>query len=246
MLKGNLLMLRQHANAWHAHRVMLYCMAFGVFVALLTLRESAEYGHMYNFLPVMGRTTPFVILTILMATIYKLSGHHFKDIGLVWPRWHFSRRRTVVLIVMAAVLILTGRIASTIPSGFILELLNTPPRLSRPTDILEGNLPLLLSLLPIMWLAVISEEVLIRGLLMNAIANVFGQTRKGWVLAIVISAIAFGVGHFSHGLRGIIGSGIGGLVYGLGYYLVGRNLLPVIVAHAAVNTIAFVGAYFGE
>jgi membrane protease YdiL (CAAX protease family) len=244
--EGKILVLKKNTHIWRDYSTALYCSAFILFAFLLALRESAVYGHIYDFLPIMGRTTPYVILTLLMTTIYKLSGYHLRDIGLGWPQEHFSQRKTIVMLVIAAALILFGRIVTTIPTGFILEQLNVPPTLSRPTDILKDNLPLLLSILPIMWLAVVSEEVLIRGLLMNALANAFGGKRQAWLLAIIVSSVIFGLGHFPNGLRGMIGSGIGGLVYGLGYYLTGRNLLPVIAAHAAGNTIAFVGAYFSD
>ena len=104
---------------------------------------------------------------------------------------------------------------------------------------------LLIGLLPMMWLIVIGEEVLIRGLLMNYLANLFGNTTKAWVLAIVVSAIIFGLGHLGKGPSAAISSGLGGLAYGFGYYYSHKNLLPVIIAHCAVNTLGFVGAYFG-
>jgi membrane protease YdiL (CAAX protease family) len=239
-------MLKQPVSFWRNHSVLLYGLSFCIFVFLLLLRESPSYGHIYNFLPILGRTTPYIILTLLVTTVYKLSGNRLQDIGFSWPNWGHSHRKTLMLLLLAAVLILGARILSIIPTGWLFEQLNLHASATRPTDLLVGNLSLLLFILPIMWLAVTSEEILIRGFLMNALANRLGGTRRDWLFAIVISSIIFGLGHFPNGLRGMIGSGIGGLIYGLSYYLGKRNLLPVIFAHAASNTLAFVSAYASD
>ena len=81
---------------------------------------------------------------------------------------------------------------------------------------------------------------------MNYLARVFGGTTKGWLFAVLISSIVFGLFHAGKGPVGMIGSGFGGLVYGLGYFLLRKNLWPVITAHCAGNTIGFVGAYFND
>lgn len=236
-------MLEEGSPQHRKHGALLYCAAFAVFAVLLALRESTDYVHIYDVVPVMGRTIPYVVLTILLTIAYKLNGNQMKDIGWRWPHWNYSKPKVLGLIVLVALLILVVRIAVTIPTTLFVEYLGLPPRGTGQAGLLSGNLPLLLTLLPVMWLAVVSEEVLIRGFLMNALANMFGKTRKGWMFAIVLSSIVFGLGHFPQGPGGIIGATMGGLIYGMAYYFAGRTFWPAVGAHAVINTLGFIATF---
>lgn len=227
----------------HDYGMSLYLLPFGVFAFLLMMRDSEAYAHIFELLPVLGRTIPHFVLSALLLCVYKFRGGSLEGLGMCWPRINKTKFGMIRWMLYWAVGVLALRILVGVASEPLLELL--PPRISR-TAPLRGDLGLLLTLLPVMWLIVIGEEVLFRGLLMRFLAKMFGDTTTSWLLAAVVSAVVFGLGHMGKGPAGMIGSGLGGLVYGLGYLLCRRNLWPVILAHSAGNTIGFVGDYFED
>ena len=222
---------------------VLYLLPFAVFALLMTLRDSETYAHVFEWLPVVGRTLPFFFLSALLLWVFTFRGGRLQRLGVAWPDNNRTRLQQIRWILFWAAVLLVLRVLVAVGSGPLLELL--PPKISRSSP-LAGNLVLLLTLLPAMWLIVIGEEVLIRGLLMGYLARLFGDTTKSWLLAVLISAVVFGLGHMGKGEAAALGSGLGGLVYGLGFLLCRKNLWPVILAHAAVNTLGFVGSYLGD
>jgi membrane protease YdiL (CAAX protease family) len=221
----------------------LYCLPFFIFYTLITLRNSTTYGHVFELLPVLGRTMPYFCLSVLLVGVFIYRGGSLKQLGLCWPENNKTKSKMVIWIILWAIVVLAMRIFIAIAAEPILEFL--PQKISR-TPPLVDDLSLLLSLLPMMWLVVIGEEILFRGLFMNYLAKKLGDTRIAWLIAILISAAVFGLGHMGKGPAAIIGSGLGGLVYGLGYYFARKNLWPVILAHCTGNTIGFIGAYFND
>ncbi|HEX5754905.1 MAG TPA: CPBP family intramembrane glutamic endopeptidase [Arenimonas sp.] len=220
---------------------ILYLLPFVAFALLMKARDSETYAYVFEWLPVLGRTIPSFCLSALLLWVFLLRGGSLARLGLSWPNFDTTRLQQIRWILYWAVAILVMRVLVAVAAGPLLELL--PPKISRSLP-LAGDLALLLTLLPIMWLIVIGEEVLIRGLLMGYLARLFGDTTRSWLLAAVISALVFGLGHMGKGEAAMLGSGLGGLVYGFGYLLCRKNLWPVILAHGAGNTIGFVGAYF--
>lgn len=221
----------------------LYFTAVGIFAALLSMRESSSYGHLFEIIPVLGGTLPFFTLTALFVTIYKLDGGNLKELGWGWPNWKTTKTKTIGLLAVWTIGLMVLRI---VESGLLAPLLDQigPPAssLSRMAP-LTGNLELTLALLPFMWLVVIGEELLFRGFILNFLAEKLGGTALSWSIAIVISAALFGLGHFWQGPRGMIATGIGALIMGAAYYLVGRTLWPTIISHALVNTMGFISIY---
>ena len=89
------------------------------------------------------------------------------------------------------------------------------------------------------------EEMLVRGFMMNRLAQLFGSTRAAWATALVISAVIFGLMHVYQGTMGVLLTGAVGLVFGAAYLIVRRNLWVTIIAHGVIDTLAFVAFYFG-
>jgi membrane protease YdiL (CAAX protease family) len=112
---------------------------------------------------------------------------------------------------------------------------------------LRGDLPnLILNVLAMWFTAGFLEELLWRGYLMNRLVDLQGKnTKLAWVIALVGSAIIFGLGHTYQGLGGVVKVTAAGLLFGTAFLTVRRNLWPVIIAHALLDTISFVGHYFG-
>jgi membrane protease YdiL (CAAX protease family) len=90
------------------------------------------------------------------------------------------------------------------------------------------------------------EEFLWRGYLIERLVDLPGmQSKLAWAIAVVGSAVIFGLVHYDQGLAGMFKVGAVGLVFGLSYLVVGRNLWPLIIAHGLIDTLDFVGHYFG-
>lgn len=76
----------------------------------------------------------------------------------------------------------------------------------------------------------ICEELLYRGWLLHLVGAASGSV---WV-GLVLSSVAFGLGHAYQGPQGMLATGFVGLVLGLVFLWVG-SLVPVQILHAAIN-----------
>jgi uncharacterized protein len=65
-------------------------------------------------------------------------------------------------------------------------------------------------------------------------------------MAVLFSAVLFGVSHISQGLSGVLSNFVGALVYGALYLLAGRNLWVPILVHGLEDTIAFLLIFLGR
>jgi uncharacterized protein len=74
------------------------------------------------------------------------------------------------------------------------------------------------------------EEFLYRGWLLN----LAGTACKSIWIGLLISSILFGFAHLYQGRRGVIGTGVGGLVFGL-VYIASRSLLPGQFLHTLLD-----------
>jgi membrane protease YdiL (CAAX protease family) len=93
--------------------------------------------------------------------------------------------------------------------------------------------------------AAFGEEISYRGYLLGRTADVGGRSKAAYGMAVVISAVLFGYGHFYKGPAGIVDSGMAGIILGAVYVLSGRNLWPCILAHGLIDTFGVVCAFFG-
>jgi membrane protease YdiL (CAAX protease family) len=112
---------------------------------------------------------------------------------------------------------------------------------------LIGNTRFLLLSLAVTWtLAAFGEEFVYRGYLLNRLAQLFGSRKAGWVVALVLTSVLFGLGHRYQGLSGIVTTGLNGLIFGLLYLASKRNLWVPILAHGSSNTVGFLLIYTGS
>jgi len=102
-------------------------------------------------------------------------------------------------------------------------------------------------LVGVVWVgAAMGEELLMRGFVLNRLADLFGQGRLGWVLAMVVHAIFFGLLHIYQGVPGMVGTGVVALIFGSIYLLGKRQLMPVIIGHGLINTISLTAYYLSD
>jgi hypothetical protein len=190
---------------------------------------------------------PLVYLGMLISLLLlwvssRLRGARWGDFGVTRPKSWFRAvlmSLGVALAVLAAVVMVINRVIAALP--------NLSPRDMSMYGHLAGNLPNLIINVIAMWItAGFLEEFLWRGYLMNRLVDALGKrTRVAWAISLVGSAVIFGLIHLFQGPIGMIRTGAIGLVFGLCYLAVGRNLWPLVIAHALIDTLDFVTHYLG-
>ena len=105
---------------------------------------------------------------------------------------------------------------------------------------LKGNWGLFFSIIPLILLESMLEEVLDRGFLLNWIERLFSSTAFATGIAVVLQAAIFGFRHSYDFSARSLTAGIIGLIMGIAYVKFGRNLWPLIIAHCLLNTISMI------
>lgn len=187
-------------------------------------------------------------LAMLVAIGFFLRRRHetWEHIGLPWRfgGWRATGRavaQAVVVVVAALGGFLAGSLLATLPAG--------PAQQADLSGYayLEGRLPMLLAALAAVYVvSSFGEEVVYRGFLMTRVAEMGRFTRAAWGIAVVTSAIVFGLAHFDWGVVGVVQTTCMGFALSGAYLLVGRNLWVLVLAHGAIDTTLFVQLYFGS
>ncbi|HMF15526.1 MAG TPA: type II CAAX endopeptidase family protein [Gemmataceae bacterium] len=207
---------------------------FGVFVPIPLAMLAAQW------LEVDAVGLAGIGVSLALASWMQWSrGGSWADLGL---RGDVSRGR-LLLTVLAAVGVL---LVVNVLLGRLLAALGLSPDLSR-FAFLRGNLPGLLLTLVVVWtVAAFGEEMLFRGVLMNALADLLrlrAGDRIAWALALVVTSVVVGAGHAYYGPAGVIITGVLGAGFGLVYLVARRNLWAPILTHGLFDTVAFVVLY---
>jgi membrane protease YdiL (CAAX protease family) len=193
-------------------------------------------GSWHDLVPLSN--TP--VLLIVGWISLRLRGVGWRDIGLaVYRNW----TTTVALGVACGAAIETLQLSVTEP--LIGRFTGATPDLS-DFQALEGNLPLALVVLVVVWvLAALGEELVYRGYVLNRVADFGGGTRPAWIFAVVATSALFGFAHMDQGLTGQIVESIAGLWLALVYLAAGHKLAVPIIAHGAIDTIDVAMIYLG-
>jgi len=182
-----------------------------------------------------------VVTIAIFWVVSRIRGSTWSDFGLARPK---SWGRTILMGVGVT-------IGLTIVGALLLSLIQfafpTPQADFSRMDFLHNDLPNLILNVVAMWFtAGFFEELLWRGYLMNRLVDLLGnKTKLAWAISLVGSAIIFGLGHTYQGLGGVIKITTMGFLFGAAFLTTRRNLWPVIITHAVLDTIGFVQIYFG-
>ena len=190
---------------------------------------------------------PYLYLGLIISLVFlwvtsRLRRANWDDFGLTRPQSWFRtvlKSLGVALAVLGTVVLIINPIMNAIP--------NLPPQDLSRFDFLAGSLPNLIIQLVVVWItAAFLEEFLFRGYLMNRLIYLQGrETKIAWVIAVVGQAVIFGLVHSQQGPGGMFKVGVIGLVFGLSYLVVGRNLWPLILAHGLIDSLDMLTHYFG-
>jgi len=145
-------------------------------------------------------------------------------LGLQAPAnlWLWGSVALVLVLVIYAQVFYIRRVASTADGRSQLRRSMSGPLHMLPRTRKERGLWILLSLT-----AGICEEVFYRGFLPAYLMYIFPGVP--FLLAIVIAAVLFGMGHIYQKLIGVLGTGVMGLLFGFLYFFTGSLFLPMIV-----------------
>ena len=120
------------------------------------------------------------------------------------------------------------------------------PRDLRYLGAIEGNLDVVLSLLPLIWLsAAICEEIVYRGFIQQRLERVFGESIVGNVAAVGITSAVFAANHAVQGTSGVIQTFIVSCVLGAIFIRSRHNLLLMILIHGVWDTFSVAVMYLG-
>ena len=148
--------------------------------------------------------------------------------GLVLPNGLREWASTLGLALLAVVSVIFFMI-------FILEPVTTyfdwvtPPEAADRWAFLLGKPYLFLAyLVGVIWVgAALGEELLMRGFVLNRLADLFGQSRFSWILATMVHAVIFGLLHIYQGMPGMVGTGVVAFIFA-GIYLIGKRRLHLV------------------
>jgi len=109
---------------------------------------------------------------------------------------------------------------------------------------LHGNTLALAFWIAISWLVGgICEECLFRGFLLDRVEAALGGGRAALATGVTAQAALFGTLHLYGGTFAFMYAALFGVVHAIFYLLARRNLWPVIVVHAIVDSVSFWGVY---
>ena len=222
--------------------------AFGVLrlKARALIQWIAQTSHLtlYELPLVKTAYIPFGITIAALAWV-RISGETWAEYGLKGMK---NRRLLIAasLFLIFTILTYSVLVAPLVDAVVMNNFGGSPTQAADTFNAVVDNLPLFLFVQPFIWIfAAFGEEFFYRGFLMTKIARAFGQGRSAWVAAAIIQACVFGLAHSYQGPAGIVGTGIAGLIYGLGTLAVGKSLLPAMIAHGCIDTLGFSLLYLG-
>ncbi len=160
-------------------------------------------------------TLGYVQSVLVGSYVLKLRKTGWREIGLRRPQ---SWPRTILfgVLAFAAVMLSSVLVQGVIPTWLGMEI--APIDESR-FDPLVGDVPTLIFGITLAWTTIgFGEEMLFRAFLINRFSAVFGRMRGAGLLAVVCSAVMFGMAHYmAEGLLGAASTTLMGLVLGLFY-----------------------------
>jgi membrane protease YdiL (CAAX protease family) len=194
----------------------------------------------HNVFRVLPNEVPILVVLALLSMRLRRGSWDWSSLGFRRPK---SWTRIVAIALAATAL----RFA--VGDGLIepaVEHFWPPAKAPAGTQEITGNLKLVLLYLPVIWgFAACGEEIGYRGYLLSRAAAAGAETRTAWWVAVLVSAVLFGFGHYYKGPAGIVDSAWAGVVLGAAYLWSGRNLWTCVLAHGFMDTVALIAVYLG-
>ncbi len=209
---------------------------------ILTAAAFEGFRYLFAALHTWQPTLLAVAASVAFAT-WRLwaSKSSWREIGIRTPKHWWTIPLWVVLAYVGVALVVSLGVAP------LARALNWPPVDLSRFSFVRGNPTGLATMLAVSWsTAAFGEEMLFRGFAMTRIEKILGGGVFAIIVAILLQTALFGLGHLYLGNRGVANAMAVGLVYGIVYYLSGRNMWALMIAHGLTDSISMLALYFGR
>jgi hypothetical protein len=109
----------------------------------------------------------------------------------------------------------------------------------------ENFLLFILTVLGVLVVSSFGEEVIYRAFLINRIVALGNDSQIWKGIAVILSAVIFGLVHYKWGAMGMVQTGFMGLSLGFFYLKLNKNLWILILAHAIMDITLMIQLYLG-
>ncbi len=210
-------------------------------IAFYGVEEGLREAGLFPFPPALDGVVSLVASFFVAAALMKWRGQSWPAFGLRAPRrwWSIPLWALAILVVN---IIAQNTLVPALATWLELE----APDFSRYDIIKESLTMFLLVTIGAMITGGFMEEFIYRGMMIERLARIFGGGRMGLVAAALLNGLPFGIIHFEWGPAGILLTTVMGSVLGIMYLLAGRNLWPLIVAHATLDAMLMSLLYTGN
>lgn len=199
--------------------------------------------------PVMKMITIWIANMTMLLLVWsgiKLRGQSLSDYGITFGP--VRRKEIFRTLGRSLIVCILAGAAYVLGSMIMMNYSGTPEAADMSNyNYLQNNLFLfLLTLFGVYIVSSFGEEVIYRAFLINRFTDLGLDGKQGRILAVVLSAVIFGLVHFEWGLTGIVSTGFMGLVMGLFYLKFNRNIWILVLAHAYLDTLLLVPLFLGN
>ncbi|NNF82540.1 MAG: CPBP family intramembrane metalloprotease [Flavobacteriaceae bacterium] len=214
----------------------------GAIIIIIFLKPQSE-NLIYNQI-VLWVANVAMLITVWLGI--KLRGEGWESIGLSfkWPGWK-RLLNTFLLSLLVFVLAMFGFVIGSI----IMANITGIPESADMSNyaFLKDNLGMLILVLAGVYVvSSFGEEVIYRGFLINRFSEFGTDSKTVRIIAVILSAVIFGIVHYSWGPMGIVQTFFMGLALGLCYIYMKKRLWIMILAHAYMDTILMVQMYLAS
>lgn len=190
--------------------------------------------------------TANILMLFLVWLGIKLRGQKLSDFGLTFGRIRFKESlgvflRSLLVFVLALVGFVIGSIIMANVTG-VPESADT----SNYTYLQHNVFLFILTLLGVYIVSSFGEEVIYRAFLINRLTELGLDSKAGKAIAVILSAIIFGLVHYEWGPMGMVQTGFMGVVLGFAYLKLKKKLWVLVLAHAYMDTILMTQMFLGE
>lgn len=196
--------------------------------------------------PFARQAVVWVANVLMLGTVWlglRFRGQTWEHLGL---RVRPADLRGVGVMLLQSIIVFVIALAAFLVGSFVMANVTPAPQNADMSgyNYLQGNVPMLLvALAGVYVVSSFGEEVIYRGFLITRLAEMGRQGRAAWRVAVVASAVVFGLAHFSWGIVGVVQTAFMGLALGIAYLVTTRNLGSLVLAHAYVDTLLLLQMY---
>ena len=220
--------------------VLVFAVAF--MIIFLFKKEDGEHL-VYNQAVVWVAN---VVMLFLVWMGLRIRGESCAAFGLRW-KWRGWKVAGKIFLqsLLVCIIAVVGMVLGSI---LMANITGVPESIDASSyDYLKDNLGMLaLTLVGVYIVSSFGEEVIYRAFLINRVSQLVGAGKSGRIIAVIFSAMVFGLVHYSWGPMGVVQTAFMGLALGICYLLFKRNLWILILAHAYMDTILMVQLYLSS